>query len=77
MEVSIGPDECLSSGTPYRRSTRIVFMGLNRGEGALTAVVFILVYAGVMLPRLGEYLGVFFASRPEPTPPPRDGDPRR
>jgi hypothetical protein len=55
----------------------MTFMGLTRGEAVLTAVVFVLVYAGVMLPRFGERLGVFFARRAEPTRPPGDGDPRR
>jgi hypothetical protein len=53
-----------------------VFMGLTRGEAALTVVVFILVYSGVMLPRLGERLGLLFISRQGPNPGPSDGDPR-
>jgi hypothetical protein len=39
----------------------------TRGEALLTLVVFALVYAGVMLPRVGERLGMLFArwqSRP-------------
>jgi hypothetical protein len=51
------------------------FMGLTRGEAVLTAVVFIFVYAGVLMPRFGERLGVFFASRQGSTRSPDDGDP--
>jgi hypothetical protein len=53
-----------------------VFPALTRGEAALTLVVFLLVYAGVMLPRLGERLGVFFTSRQKAAPPKGDGDRR-
>jgi hypothetical protein len=51
-------------------------MGLSRGEAALTLVVFILVYAGVMLPRLGERLGVLFTGRQGTAPSPSDDDQR-
>ena len=51
------------------------FLGLTRGEAVLTTVVFIFVYAGVLMPRFGERLGVFFASRQGSTPSPGDGDP--
>jgi hypothetical protein len=50
-------------------------MGLTRGEAVLTTVVFIFVYAGVLMPRFGERLGVFFASRQGSTRSPDDGDP--
>jgi hypothetical protein len=50
-------------------------MGLTRGEAVLTTVVFIFVYAGVLMPRFGERLGVFFVSRQGRTPSPGDGDP--
>jgi hypothetical protein len=54
-----------------------VFMGLTRGEAVLSVVVFCLVYAGVVLPRLGERLGVFLASRPgqQTTPTTQPPDP--
>lgn len=52
-----------------------MFVELTRGEAALTLVVFALVYAGVMLPRLGERLGVFLAGR-ERTPAPPGADDR-
>ncbi len=59
-----------------------MFMGLSRGEGALAIVVFVLVYAGVVLPRLGERLGVFLASwrmqsrAAKASAPPHDQNPR-
>jgi hypothetical protein len=40
-----------------------VVFGLTRGEAVLSLVVFLLVYAGVLLPRLGEKLGVFWVGR--------------
>jgi hypothetical protein len=46
---------------------------MTRGEALLTAFVFALVYGGVLLPRLGERVGAFFASRQAP-PPPGDGE---
>jgi hypothetical protein len=36
---------------------------MTHGEAWLTLVVFALVYGGVLLPRLGERLGAFLASR--------------
>jgi hypothetical protein len=62
-----------------RDKTARVFLGLTRGEAALALVVFALVYAGVVLPRLGERLGVFLAGRQTKnktatTHPPNDGD---
>jgi hypothetical protein len=53
-----------------------VLIGLTRGEAMLTGVVFLLVYSGVMLPRFGQLLGVFFTSRRETAPSPGDGDRR-
>ena len=40
-----------------------MILGLTRGEAFLVAFVFALVYAGVLLPRIGERLGVFLAER--------------
>jgi hypothetical protein len=49
-----------------------VLLGMTRGEALLTAFVFALVYGGVLLPRLGERVGVFFAGR-RMAPRPGDG----
>jgi hypothetical protein len=55
-----------------------VVLGLTRGEAVLSFVVFVLIYAGVLLPRLGERLGVFWVGRlsrgTTATPPPKGGD---
>jgi hypothetical protein len=48
---------------------------MTHGEALLTAVVFALVYGGVLLPRLGERIGVFFASR-RAAPRPGGGEPQ-
>lgn len=54
-----------------------MILGLTRGEAVLSLVVFVLVYAGVLLPRLGERLGVFWVSRLSRStaiPPPEGGE---
>jgi hypothetical protein len=48
---------------PHRDKRAPVFLGLTRGEAALSLVVFLLIYGGVVLPRFGEGLGVFLVRR--------------
>jgi hypothetical protein len=40
-----------------------MLFGMTRGEIGLVAFVFALVYAGVLVPRLGERLGTILAKR--------------
>jgi hypothetical protein len=40
-----------------------MLFGMTRGEIGLVVFVFVLVYGGVLVPRLGERLGVSLAGR--------------
>ena len=40
-----------------------MLFGMTQGEIALTAFIFLLIESAVLLPRLGERLGVFLARR--------------
>jgi hypothetical protein len=53
-----------------------VICGMTRGEIGLTAFVFALVYGAALLPRLGERLGVLFATRRTKNRPSDGEDPR-
>lgn len=40
-----------------------MILGMTRGELGLVVFLFVLIYAGVLVPRVGARLGAYFASR--------------